>query len=174
MLRAGTVAAAGAAAASTGLAGLFQRSAGGQANPGSSYGPISPKTPVAAERSADSDVTFLSLPEDFRYTVFGVEGTRMSDGNATPRAHDGMAVFRLPGKGIRLVRNHEDRSSPEQACEAGGARARPAYDRTGRGATTTPDIGLTGDGYPLAKGDFVSMAGTIVNCAGGPTPGGRG
>src|SRR5688572_32621392 len=43
----------------------------------------------------------LALPKGFTYTVFGVEGTRMSDGSVTPPAHDGMAAFALPNGNIR-------------------------------------------------------------------------
>lgn len=168
---------AGGAVATTGLAGLLQRSASadhGTAAPRVStdagdYGPLDARTPVAAGPGADAGSAYLSLPEGFAYTVFGVEGTRMADGRVTPRAHDGMAPFLLPDGRIRLVRNHEDRSSAEEALREGGALCRPAYDPVGRGGTTTLEITLDGAG-PMAGRSFLSLGGTIVNCAGGPTP----
>ena len=54
------------------------------------YGPLQP-TPDMSD-----DVVRLALPAGFNYVTFGVEGTTMSDGNPTPKAHDGMAAFRLP------------------------------------------------------------------------------
>lgn len=174
-LRGAALAGAGTAVG-TGLPGLVQRSAFAHhgAPPGagadSDYGPLSPKRPVAASDAANANVAYLALPDGFAYTVFGVEGQRMSDGNRTPRAHDGMAAFLLPDDRIRLVRNHEDRSDAAASRAEGGARARPAYDRLGRGATTTLEIGFTPEGYPIGGRDVVSIAGTIVNCAGGATP----
>jgi hypothetical protein len=35
--------------------------------------------------------------------TFGIEGSTMSDGNPTPKAHDGMAAFRLENANIRLI-----------------------------------------------------------------------
>src|SRR5688572_22430818 len=49
-----------------------------------SYGPLRPAGPE------------LALPEGFTYVTIGIEGSMMSDGNPTPRAHDGMAAFTLP------------------------------------------------------------------------------
>ena len=49
----------------------------------------------------------LALPPGFRYVKFGSFGDLMTDGNATPSLHDGMAAFGTPGGNIRLVRNQE-------------------------------------------------------------------
>ena len=108
----------------------------------------------------------LALPAGFTYRMFGVEGTIMSDGRPTPKAHDGMAAFPLPNGNIRLVRNHEDRDTPNRAVLKGDPSK--AYDLKGPGGTTSLEIKPTGD-RELVK-DFVSLSGTIVNCAGGPTP----
>lgn len=110
----------------------------------------------------------LSLPDGFGYVKFGVEGTRMSDGSLTPRAHDGMAAFEMPDGGVRLVRNHEDKDQPGIARVLGDPRL--AYDRRAGGGTTTLEIRLAADGTPEIARDFVSLSGTTVNCAGGPTP----
>ncbi len=51
------------------------------------YGDLAP---VASENTGE---TILTLPEGFKYNVFGRTGTIMSDGRPTPGAHDGMAAF---------------------------------------------------------------------------------
>ncbi|MEX2570001.1 MAG: alkaline phosphatase PhoX [Gemmatimonadota bacterium] len=110
----------------------------------------------------------LALPEGFQYVRLGVEGTVMSDGVPTPRAHDGMAAFRLPNGNVRLIRNHEDRDAPANARLRGPATT--AYDLRGGGGTTSLEIAVPESGPPELIRDFVSLNGTIFNCAGGPTP----
>ncbi len=107
----------------------------------------------------------LSLPEGFQYTVFGRTGDKMSDGRITPPAHDGMGAFSVDGK-IRLIRNHEVRARKGEPLKAIGAKNH-SYDPTAGGGTTTLIVD------PVSREltrDFVSLSGTIVNCAGGPTP----
>lgn len=121
------------------------------------YGPLRPA------RSGNTGETLLALPEGFKYTVIGRTGARMSDGRATPPAHDGMAAFRVGGE-LRLVRNHEINNG---AGRAGAALGAAHYDGTAGGGTTTLVID------PVTRetvSDFVSLSGTLVNCAGGPTP----
>lgn len=117
------------------------------------YGPL---------RAAGPD---LMLPEGFQYRMIGVEGTAMSDGNLTPRDHDGTAAFALPNGNIRLVRNHEVTT---QATENGAiGDLSLAYDTSAPGGTTSLEID------PVSREvvkDFVSLGGTHTNCAGGPTP----
>ncbi|MEX2583718.1 MAG: alkaline phosphatase PhoX [Gemmatimonadota bacterium] len=110
----------------------------------------------------------LALPEGFQYMKLGVEGSLMSDGVSTPRAHDGMAAFPMPNGNIRLIRNHEDRDAPANARLRG--RPETAYDRLGGGGTTSLEIRVGEDGTPELVRDFVSLNGTVFNCAGGPTP----
>jgi hypothetical protein len=109
-------------------------------------------------------VTRMALPEGFQYRSFSVSGTPMSDGNLAPLAHDGMGVFNMPEGRFRLVRNHEDRNPPGQGSTRPDAKA---YDPMGGGGTTTLVIN------PFTRElerDFISLSGTIVNCAGGITP----
>ena len=122
------------------------------------YGELSP-------RKAENDPgTYLALPEGFKYTVFGVTGSMMADGNPTPPSHDGMAAFPESSEGgIRLIRNHEVRAgaSPDAAI------GENAYDPLAGGGTTTLVVDPE---TRILERDFVSLSGTHTNCAGGPTP----
>jgi hypothetical protein len=126
------------------------------ANAQGGYGPLKP-TP-----SKNTGETILALPEGFQYTVFGKTGSMMSDGRKTPGLHDGMAAFGYKGR-VRLIRNHEVRDKPGQAI---GAPER-SYDHVAGGGTTTLEVDPKT--RELVR-DFVSLSGTMVNCAGGPTP----
>jgi len=129
------------------------------AAPGSGgYGPLIPTPDLR-----DGGVR-IALPEGFQYRSFSPAGAMMSDGNLVPLAHDGMAVFNMSDGKFRLVRNHEDRNSPGNGTTAIDANA---YDANGGGGTTTLVVN------PFTRElerDFVSLNGTIVNCAGGITP----
>lgn len=125
-------------------------------SPGAGYGPL---------REAGPE---LELPDGFAYEVLTVEGRPMSDGRPTPRAPDGMAAFPSPSGTVLLVRNHEDQDPP--------GIARPLVDRSlawdpaGGGGTTTLEVRVPPEGAPELVRDFVSLGGTILNCAGGATP----
>ena len=151
---------AGAAVLAPSMSGLVAcgREAGGRVarRTARGYGPLVP----AGEE--------LALPEGFRYVKFGVEGAPMSVGVPTPRAHDGMAAFGMPDGRIRLVRNHEDKDPPGVARPL--ADPELAYDPLAGGGTTTLELRIAEDGTPVLERDFVSLCGTILNCAGGPTP----
>ena len=110
----------------------------------------------------------LALPRGFTYEVFGVEGHPMTGGQPTPRAHDGMAAFGMPNGHVRLVRNHED-AEPAATARPIGDPAK-AYDTRAGGGTTTLEVRVARDGSRELVRDFVSLGGTMVNCAGGPTP----
>lgn len=120
------------------------------------YGPLRPSGPE------------LELPDGFTYTVLSHNGKPMSDGTPTPGAFDGMAAFALPDGSIRLIRNHENRDAPERSRVKGDPSR--AYDPCGGGGTTSLEVRVCEDGTPELLRDFVSLNGTIVNCAGGPTP----
>jgi hypothetical protein len=92
----------------------------------------------------------------------------MRDGHRTPLAHDGMACFPTGRRGEwRLVRNHEERNEPGVGVPAGSPEHR--YDPLGGGGTTTMSVRWEG-GEPHFAEAWQSLSGTIVNCAGGPTP----
>lgn len=147
-----------------GLEGLVARAARAQegsppAHAGRGEGGYGPLRPAGPE---------LALPTGFMYVLFGVEGSRMSDGNPTPRAHDGMAAFALPNGNVRLIRNHEVRDEPSLSKVIGDPVT--AYDPIAGGGTTSLEVRITPSGTRELVRDFVSLNGTIVNCAGGPTP----
>jgi secreted PhoX family phosphatase len=79
-----------------------------------------------------------------------------------------MACFAMPNGRLRLVRNHELRGDPA----TGRAHGDPlrAYDPKGIGGTSTIELRLRSDGSPEILRTFMSLTGTLVNCAGGPTP----
>ncbi len=110
----------------------------------------------------------LALPAGFTYSVVSRSGVPMSDGVMTPTAFDGMAAFPLPNGGIRLIRNHENRDLPARAKLKGSPDT--AYDPTAGACVTSLELRLSADGAPELVRDFVSLNGTTINCAGGPTP----
>jgi hypothetical protein len=121
----------------------------------------------------------LDLPQNFSYAVISRRGEEMDDGLLVPARHDGMAAF--PGKdgSVLLVCNHEN-PSRLQSYGAFGANAErlgkvnPArvYDY-GKGSTPGTG-GTTTVVYDPQKRQrkriHLSLAGTEINCAGGPTP----
>ncbi len=121
----------------------------------------------------------LDLPAGFSYKVIATVGERMSDGFRVPGRADGMAAFPGPGGHALVVCNHE-LSSIDQEFSAFGpdsamaARMAPAafYDgcngkRPCPGGTTTL---LYDTRRQKLKRQHLSLAGTLRNCAGGPTP----
>ena len=118
----------------------------GQDNGG--YGPL------------DNEQGPVLLPSGFQVRAFGAIGDRMSDGRPTPVALDGMAAFAFGPDRVRLVRNHEDRNGVTTPI------ATPAYDPVAGGGTTTLEVSRSRE----LLASWVSLAGTAVNCAGGPTP----
>lgn len=119
----------------------------------------------------------LDLPKGFSYRVISEEGGEMSDGLLIPGAPDGMAALPGPYGLTVIIRNHE--LSPNNTGPYGENRERakqiPAskiYD-PGKGKTPCSG-GTTTIVYDTISGkvvrEFLSLTGTIRNCAGGPTP----
>jgi uncharacterized protein len=125
----------------------------------------------------------LDLAPGLSYAILSRTGVEMSDGLLEPGNHDGMAAFPVEGDPTRclLVRNHElSASDSSAAVSAFGADASRAskiareriYDLTpsGRpfaGGTTTALVNIKAN---RIERSHLSLAGTAVNCAGGPTP----
>ena len=153
----GAAAAAGAAAAFgpfDALAGRTARAAVVKKPFSVDYGPLFPA------RDQATGLELLRLPRGFEYFSYGWTGDPMSDGIATPGAHDGMAAFHSGGA-VTLVRNHE------QGSLSAGKFADPAYDPDANGGTS--NLVFDPDRGEFVR-DWASLSGTIRNCAGGPTP----
>ncbi|MDX2599763.1 PhoX family protein [Streptomyces caniscabiei] len=136
------------------LSELFVGTATAQSTLGhSGYGPLIP-----------DPNGLLDLPKGFRYRVLSREGDPLRSGEGTvPSNHDGMSAF--PGRHgrVHLVRNHENRHNgriPVPTIEG------LTYDPAGKGGCTS----LTLDARGKVLSEQVAIAGTAVNCAGGPTP----
>jgi secreted PhoX family phosphatase len=117
--------------------------------------------PTAAKNTG---ATYLALPKGFEYNVIGKVGISMADENKTPPKHDGMAAFKVRDE-IRVVRNHE--ISNGKVPIPGSAIGANPYDETAGGGTTT--LVINPKTREITR-DFVSLSGTLVNCAGGRTP----
>ena len=108
----------------------------------------------------------LALPAGFSYRVITYSGkTKLESGEFTPSNHDGTATFDGPRGTTLLVNNHE----------LGGARAKwphpvpltegLVYDPAAAGGCTVVEIRPGGH-----VAEWVGIAGTATNCAGGRTP----
>ncbi|GAA0564256.1 alkaline phosphatase PhoX [Actinomadura livida] len=145
------------------LEGIFQTSAGADTGEAYGYGPLIPDPKGV-----------LDLPKGFSYKVMSVEGDPISKGVVVPGHHDGMATFPARGQGhpghgrghgrghTLLVRNHEQSNNGTPTV---GPREL-TYDPAATGGTTTLEVDRDGD----LVSQYVSLAGTAVNCAGGRTP----
>ena len=144
----------GAAAFALPLDALRSRlEAGVSTDPELGYGPLRPVN------DATTGLPLLELPQGFRYMTFGWTGDPMDDGHRIPPLHDGMAAFAGENGRVVLVRNHE--------IGRGAALRAPTYDSQAGGGTTTTVFDPAAERVISTR---VSLAGTIRNCAGGPTP----
>ncbi|MGW6025002.1 alkaline phosphatase PhoX [Streptomyces sp. NPDC055099] len=108
----------------------------------------------------------LALPAGFSYRVLTHSGkTKLETGEFTPSNHDGTAAFEGPRGVTLLVNNHE----------LGGPRSKWAhpvplteglvYDPAAAGGCTVVEVRRGGH-----VAEWVGIAGTATNCAGGSTP----
>ncbi|SFB83958.1 alkaline phosphatase PhoX [Streptomyces aidingensis] len=120
------------------------------------YGPLVP----------DPD-GILSLPAGFSYRILTRAGhTRLDSGEATPERHDGTGAFPGPLGTELLVVNHELKGP-----RSGWAHPVPpapglVYDPAASGGCTVVEVA---DGGAHVT-EWVGLAGTSTNCAGGTTP----
>jgi uncharacterized protein len=124
------------------------------------YGPLA--------RSADAPE--LWVPEGFSVRKLSTTRTPSAVNPSFTVAYglDGMAAFAAGAHTVRLVRNHEVGDAAGAVPLLGpGVRA---YDRRAGGGTSTLELRQGADGEVELQREFVSLSGTLVNCAGGPTP----
>lgn len=116
----------------------------------------------------------LDLPRGFSYQVISRHDERMSDGWRVPDRADGMGAFQLDASRMILVRNHEvgARYHQDGPFRDGARPALPAFDYDDRGlplpgGTTTLVYDFI---HHRLERQYLSLIGTIRNCAGGATP----
>ena len=109
------------------------------------------------------------IPAGFRLREISRAGDPLAGGGSgtVPNALDGMGAFRLPGRRIRLIRNHEIRDGATASQPMG---SRPYDAKAGAGCTSLTVEVDTRTGEPRVTEEFVTISGTMVNCAGGQTP----
>jgi len=138
------------------LSELFATTAAAQSIGHTGYGPLVP----------DPD-GLLDLPEGFRYQVLSREGDPLRSGEGpVPSNHDGMTA--LPGRHgrVHLVRNHENRPTAKYAVPTVEGLT---YDPAGKGGCTALTLDSHNNVLTVVS-ERVAIAGTAVNCAGGPSP----
>ena len=121
----------------------------------------------------------LDLPEGFEYQIVCRKGEEMDDGLLVPGEADGMATF--PGEDGRVVIicNHEN--SPRRRHNGPFGTKLERLERIDKNKIYDFGDGLTPGGggtttivyNPISKRTekkFLSLAGTELNCSGGPTP----
>ncbi len=122
----------------------------------------------------------MDLPEGFAYRIISRTSDPMTDGLLVPGLPDGMAAFAGEGGRTILIRNHEVDSNGDPAQGAFG----PDNERMGLlpagalydgGAAGKPCLGGTttviyDTAAQRVESQYLSLAGTLRNCAGGPTP----
>jgi secreted PhoX family phosphatase len=115
----------------------------------------------------DDPAGVLALPSGFTYAVVTYAGqTALNDGlGPTPSGHDGTAVFNAGQGRLRLIQNHElNLGAPLGVPHVEGT----VYDAgaVGAGGCTVIETDNAGTNH----GEWVGLSGTLMNCAGGPTP----
>lgn len=160
----------GAVSASLTVAGLFARSGVAGAFPAGGYGPL-----------ITDPNGIVNLPAGFTYKVLAatsavgsVAATQLGvrspaeNAGAVPGAPDGMASFYEPGTGrTYLVCNHELQSGAGVPKTFRGLPV-PTYD-SGSGAAGGCSVLVLDSNMDVIE-HLPKLAGTIRNCAGGPTP----
>lgn len=121
----------------------------------------------------------LNLPKGFTYKIISRKGEMMDDGLLLPGAPDGMAAFKGRNGRVIVVRNHElgvDRLENGAFGSTNELLDKIAADKFyDYGNKKAPSLGGTSTFvYNPKTGtiekQFLSLAGTARNCAGGPTP----
>jgi secreted PhoX family phosphatase len=121
----------------------------------------------------------FDLPKEFSYKVVSTFGDTMDDGLKVPHRPDGMATFPGSDGHTILIRNHEVNAAKGGAESAFGEAFEladkidrediydPGHNNPGQAGTTT--VVYDTKNQQVVR-EFLSLSGTIRNCAGGPTP----
>lgn len=135
---------------------LPEATADGAERPGFGYGPLIP----------DPD-GILALPAGFSYRIITHSGvTKLDSGELTPSNHDGTGTFEGQRGTTLLVNNHELRGPRADWPHPVPLTEGLVYDPAASGGCTVVEVAK--DGTPV--GEWVGIAGTSTNCAGGTTP----
>ena len=128
----------------------------------------------------------LDLPEGFKYNIISKFGNKMSDGLQVPNHADGMGCFDLGKNKIALIRNHELGRFEEfnfklDHKKSAFSKIENIYDFYPKdyiydnckdsiacfGGTTTI---IYDTKISRIENEYLSLAGTLINCSGGVTP----
>jgi len=127
----------------------------------------------------------LELPKGFSYKIISKAGEKMDDRLILPGKPDGMAAFSGPNGTTILIRNHEVNPAVNPSLGAFGkqnalltdairAKMYDADTKLKEGTTAVCLGGTTTLVYDTKQHkvvrQFLSLAGTLKNCAGGLTP----
>ncbi|MEU2181995.1 alkaline phosphatase PhoX [Streptomyces thermolilacinus] len=152
-------AATGTALALTGTVGALATAPGAIAAPevrggGRGYGPL-----------LEDPAGLLALPAGFSYRVLTHSGvTRLESGEFTPERHDGTAAFPGPRGTTLLVNNHELKGPRAKWQHPVPLTDGLVYDPAAAGGCTVVEVHRDG-----RTAEWVGIAGTSTNCAGGAT-----
>ncbi|MFF4980220.1 alkaline phosphatase PhoX [Streptomyces sp. NPDC001046] len=108
----------------------------------------------------------LALPAGFTYRVLTHSGkTKLESGEFTPSNHDGTAAFAGPRGTTLLVNNHELKGPRAKWAHPVPLTEGLVYDPAAAGGCTVVEVRPDG-----RVAEWVGIAGTSTNCAGGRTP----
>lgn len=121
----------------------------------------------------------LELPEGFTYRIISQTGQPMADGLISPGRQDGMAAFPGPDGKVILIRNHENEYPWRPLGPYGLLNER--FDQVDASllydarSDNMPSLGgctvlIYNPKTQEVEKEFLRIAGTERNCAGGPTP----
>lgn len=162
------------------LSGLYSRQALAATSPMFNLPVASPYGALAPVADLSTGLELLQLPPGFSYRSFGWSGDLMDDGQRCPDRHDGMGLMRSPGHALGVGRGRGNGRGPELVLVRNHERGGVSAPIQAPGMYDTGDIGngqRAGGGTTnlvWRDGDWLrveaSLGGTLVNCAGGPTP----
>lgn len=143
--------------------GLGQRASNPSTKLSLGYGPLVP-----------DPNKLLDLPSGFSYQIISEFNHIMTDGFAVPDKADGMGCLPVDNDRVALIRNHELKTEDisNQPSSIQSHKTELAYDTYYNGVALPG--GTTNIIYNLktkkVEQEFISLVGTIRNCAGGITP----